>query len=91
MLPTDDIPKLASKAAMNFCGMRAMISFRRALVEHHHAAYMSREGRLYYTLGSHGAKGGGWWQVWRYCKICKGICSDVEAKEKLPPEVAMSI
>lgn len=40
------------KAAMNFCGMRAMISFRRALVEHHHAAYMSREGRLYYTLGN---------------------------------------
>ena len=56
MLPTDDIPKLACKAAMNFCGMRAMISFRRALVEHHHAAYMSREGRLYYTLGSHGAE-----------------------------------
>ena len=45
------------KAAMNFCGMRAMISFRRALVEHHHAAYMSREGRLYYTLGSHGHHG----------------------------------
>ncbi|CAK8986476.1 unnamed protein product [Durusdinium trenchii] len=32
--------------------MRAMISFRRALVEHHHAAYMSREGRLYYTMGN---------------------------------------
>ncbi|CAK9019022.1 ATP-binding cassette sub-family D member 3 (68 kDa peroxisomal membrane protein) (PMP68) (70 kDa peroxisomal membrane protein) (PMP70), partial [Durusdinium trenchii] len=40
------------KAATNFCGMRAMISFRRALVEHHHAAYMSREGRLYYTMGN---------------------------------------
>ncbi|CAE7460506.1 ABCD3 [Symbiodinium natans] len=40
------------KAAMNFCGMRAMIAFRRALTEHHHAAYMSREGRLYYTIGN---------------------------------------
>jgi len=40
------------KAATNFCGMRAMISFRRAMVEHHHSAYMSQEGRLYYTMGN---------------------------------------
>eukprot|EP00439_Symbiodinium_sp_Y106_P005467 s2244_g1.t1 len=40
------------KAAMNFSSMRAMIAFRRALTEHHHAAYMSREGRLYYTIGN---------------------------------------
>ena len=63
------LPLLCSQAATNFCGMRAMISFRRAMVEHHHSAYMSQEGRLYYTMGSLGLTG-----VWRNdvgsrCKI----------------------
>eukprot|EP00930_Biecheleria_cincta_P040069 TRINITY_DN27487_c0_g2_i1.p1 TRINITY_DN27487_c0_g2~~TRINITY_DN27487_c0_g2_i1.p1 ORF type:complete len:1502 (-),score=313.01 TRINITY_DN27487_c0_g2_i1:8-4513(-) len=40
------------KAAANFTAMRAMISCRAALVRHHHAAYMSQPGRLYYTLGN---------------------------------------
>eukprot|EP00931_Biecheleriopsis_adriatica_P093343 TRINITY_DN67085_c0_g1_i1.p1 TRINITY_DN67085_c0_g1~~TRINITY_DN67085_c0_g1_i1.p1 ORF type:complete len:1643 (+),score=307.56 TRINITY_DN67085_c0_g1_i1:40-4968(+) len=41
-----------AKAAANFCGMRAMIACRKALVEHLHAAYMNQDGRLYYTLGN---------------------------------------
>ncbi|CAE8653465.1 unnamed protein product, partial [Polarella glacialis] len=40
------------KASANFCAMRAMVSCRAALVRHHHAVYMNRHGRLYYTLGN---------------------------------------
>ena len=66
--------------------MRAMISFRRALVEHHHAAYMSREGRLYYTLGSHGAGGGlaGVEILWR-------ICLDVDLEISLKKTVGLCL